>query len=429
MATAATAIKTKTNQAALPLYADEAKGPFHHVIFTQSDGTLHNGQVYVPSIWNGYLRTYGEVIPGTIVVLPEYNKPLDDTMVPLDSSLRPLLLRGFTSRHALQRAFTYARSRSIIRRLVSQTEFVQVYHISAIGFQAGLAAISTSTPFYVDMGGSLRDPPGVIVHRPIHKRLARMYHSSVEKKLAAHAKLLLAVSSHLHDTYSPSDAPKVVIKHSFINESDIHERDDACTNDPCVLFVATRIIKSKGLQDLIRAVRILIDEGQAITLKIAGIGDYLATLQDLTRELKLDAHVEFLGGLPIGDVLWSQYRQADIVVLPSHGHYEGTPRMIIEAWAAGAPVIATAVGGIPNMIDNKQNGLLIAHADIPALTEAIQRVQTDATLRKRLVLQGYACARNMTFDVRVELLRQAFQQHLPGLLPPGSPSQDLPEDK
>lgn len=417
MADAVRMARPMTNTTRQPVFADEATGPFHHIIISQADGTLKDGKVYVPSILNGNLRAYGLIVPGTVVVLPEYRRPLGGVMVPLDPSLQPLLLRGFTSRNVLKRSLAYARARSTIRRLVSQASFVQIQHVSAIGFLAGLGAIASDTPFYMDIGGSLRDPPGVFVRRPWHQRLARIYYCRVEKRIAEHAKLVLAVSAHLHRTLSASDAPKAVVWWSYINEKDIIVRDGACDDAGCTLFVATRMIESKGLQDLIRAMRILIDEKQAMTLKIAGVGDYLPALKNLRKELHLEANVEFLGGIPVGDELWSHYRQADIVVLPSRGHYEGTPRMIIEAWAAGAPVIATTVGGIPDMLNHEEDGLLIAPGDVPVLASAIKRVRSDARLRSRLVMNGYSRAREMTLDGRIRLLRRVLREHLPGLLP------------
>ncbi|MBU0719289.1 MAG: glycosyltransferase [Planctomycetes bacterium] len=402
---------------ASPRYADEATGPFHQLIFTQTSGFWRDGQMHVAAYWNSTLRAHGVLVPGTTVVLTEDHSRESDVTVPLDPSLQPLLLRGFTTRNLLNRSLSYLRARSVVRRLVSQASFVLLEHVSSVAFLAGVAAIATRTPFYLEMGGSMSPPPGVVVRRPWRTRLARVYFRRVERRLAAHAKLLIAVSPHLHETFPQSNAPKVVSYHSLVNEEDIFVRDDSCAGREITLFVATRIIESKGIDDLIKALRRLRDEGRSVTLKIAGEGDYLPQLKKLAGELRLEPHVTFLGGIPAGRQLWSHYRAADIVVLPSRGHYEGTPRMIIEAWAAGAPVIATDVGGIPAMVNQEADGLLVPHADIEALTTAIKRVIDDTDLRRRLIIGGYARARTMTFEGRLRLLRRAFEQHLPGLLP------------
>ena len=398
------------------VYAEDASGPFHHLIFTQATGSVRDGKVYVASHWNGNLRAYGTLVPGTVVVLTEDNRRAAELAVPLDPTLRALLLRGFTTRNVVKRFLLYVRARSTIRRLVSQGSFVQIQHVSSFGFLGGMAAITHNKPFYVDMGGTLRDPPGVTTPRPLRSRLARIYYRHAERRLAGSARLLIAVNAHLHQTFPSSEAPKVIVSHSMIGQQDIYERYDACTHDDTTLFVATRLIESKGIQYLLKAMRSLTEQFGRVTLKIAGVGEYLAALRKLTADLSLESHVEFLGGITAGEQLWSQYRQADIVVLPSLGHYEGTPRMIIEAWAAGAPVIATTVGGIPTMVRHEEDGLLVPPRDAPALAAAIKRVYGEAELRQRLITHAYERVRTMTFEARVLILRRAFEEHLPGLL-------------
>lgn len=406
-----------TQACASPPYADEATGPFHQLIFTQTTGFWRDGQMHVAAYWNSTLRAHGVLVPGTTVVLTEDHTRDSHVTVPLDPSLQPLLLRGFGTRNMINRSLTYWRARFVVRRLVAQASFVLLEHVSSVAFLAGVAAIVTRTPFYLEMGGSMSAPSGVVVRRPWQMRLAAIYYRRVERRLAAHAKLLIAVNAHLHETFPRSDAPKVVSHHSLISEEDIFVRDDSCAGDEITLFVATRIIESKGIHDLINALRRLRDEGRSVGLNIAGEGDYLPQLKKLAGQLQLEEHVTFLGGIPAGPKLWSHYRAADIVVLPSRGHYEGTPRMIIEAWAAGAPVIATEIGGIPEMVNQEADGLLVPHTDVEALTAAIERVMDDTELRRRLITGGYTRARGMTFERRLKLLRRAFEQHLPGLLP------------
>ena len=397
-------------------YAEDTTGPYHHLIFTQAGGCPRDGDVRVASHWNGNLRAYGALVPATCVVLPEDRSAGDDRSVPLDASLRPLLLRGFTARGLARRARLYWRARKTIRRLVAEASFVQIQHVASFGFMAGLAAIEFGKPFYLDLGGTLRDPPGVSVPRPWHTRLARIYYRRAEERLAKFARLVIAVNTHLHETFPATNAPKAIVSHSMVEANEVFLRDDACAGPSFRLFVATRMIESKGLQHLMRAVRLLVDQGVPLTLDLAGEGVFQPRLKALAAELRLGSHVVFLGGVPGGDRLWSLYRKADIVVLPSLGHYEGTPRMIIEAWAAGAPVVATTVGGIPSMVRHGADGLLVAPGDAAALADAVRRLIDDAPLRRRLVGAGYARARELTYEGRLPLLKDAFEKYLPGLM-------------
>lgn len=391
--------------------------PLHHVIFSQSIAAQREGHVVVPGYHNGNLRAYGTLVPGTVVVLAEDHRLASSIAVPLDESLTPLILPGFTVRDVFRRSVAYGRARKIIRRVVQSAEFVQVQYPGSFAFIAGTAAIAANKPLYVDMHGSLHDPPGVKSRRPLRTRLARtLYYHRAAQRLAHSARLLIAVSPHLHKMFPDSSAPKVVAPCTLIEAEAIYERDSACTKPRIDLFVATRMIESKGIHHLLRAVKMLVDESRDVCLKLAGIGDYLSKLKQLAAELRLESRVEFLGGVPADEQLWELYRHADIVVLPSLGHYEGTPRMIIEAWAAGTPVIATRVGGIPATVNDQKDGLLIPPGDVSALVAAIKRMHEDSQLRRRLVENAYDRVRTMTFDARVSVLRSAFREHLPGLL-------------
>ena len=392
-------------------------GPLRHVVFSQSVGVRRGDQVFVPGYHNGNLRAYGALVPGTVAVMPE-NRNLDLTIAtPLDGSLEPVVLEGFTARDLLSRSLAYVRARKTIRKLIERAEFVQIQYPGALTLMAGRAAVAARKPFYVDMHGSLHDPPGVKVSRPLRARLARrLYYRPAAKRLAGSARLLIAVSPHLHQTFPVSDAPRVVAPCTLVEAEAIRRRDDACAGTHLDLFVATRMIESKGIHHLLQAMRILLDESCDVRLKVAGVGDYLPKLRQLAAELDLESNAEFLGGVPAGEPLWNLYRQADIVVLPSLGHYEGTPRMIIEAWAAGAPVIATAVGGIPAMVNDERDGLIVAPGDAAALAAAVKRVHEDSDLRRRLVANAYDRAATMTFDARLSILRRALEEHLPGLL-------------
>lgn len=391
----------------------------HHVIISQGTAIRRGDDVLVPAFIDGALRPYGELVPGTVVVLPEDNRAPLDMMVALDRNVwKPLLWPGITAGGAFRRSWAYGRSRLLLRDLVGRAEFVLLYLPNTLGLVAGMAALAANTPVYLDLAGTLRHPPDAVTLVRLRTRLAgHLYSYRAERKLAAVARLIISVSPHLFETFPPSDAPKVVVTHSTISEDAIHERKDACTRGSLGLFVAAVLRESKGIQHLIRAVRVLADESWDVSLNIAGPGAYMSELKRLAAELRVDARVTFLGAIQNGEPLWRYYREADISVLPTLGHYEGSPRMIIESWAGGSPVIASAIGGIPALVNHEENGLLVPPGDVPALVAAIKRIYLDAALRQRLVANGYVRVRDMTYEGRLCLLRDAFAKHLPGLLP------------
>jgi glycosyltransferase involved in cell wall biosynthesis len=118
-----------------------------------------------------------------------------------------------------------------------------------------------------------------------------------------------------------------------------------------------------------------------VTLVIAGDGPDRAALERQARELGLETRVRFLGSVSREQVL-RLFRAADASVLSSA--WENFPHTVVEALAAGCPVIATAVGGVPEVIREGENGLLVPANDVPALAAAIRRLFDDEELRRRL---------------------------------------------
>ncbi len=118
-----------------------------------------------------------------------------------------------------------------------------------------------------------------------------------------------------------------------------------------------------------------------MTLRLAGDGDERAALEARAAELGLDSRVEFLGSLGRDEVL-ALFRSADAAILSSA--WENFPHTVVEALAVGTPVIATAVGGVPEIVTDGENGLLVPPGDPAALAAAIRRFFAEPELRERL---------------------------------------------
>jgi glycosyltransferase involved in cell wall biosynthesis len=112
------------------------------------------------------------------------------------------------------------------------------------------------------------------------------------------------------------------------------------------------------------------------TLVVAGDGEERARLERLAG-----ARVRFLGARPRGEVL-GLLAAADVAVLPSA--WENFPHAAVEALAMGTPVVATRVGGVPEIVRDGENGLLVEPGDDAAFDAALERVLRDDDLRARL---------------------------------------------
>ena len=118
---------------------------------------------------------------------------------------------------------------------------------------------------------------------------------------------------------------------------------------------------------------------------LAGDGPDAEKLRSLAGELGLDGRARFLGPQPRSTV-FELLSAGDAVVLPSK--WENFPHVLVEALAVGTPVIATAAGGVTEIVRDGENGLLVPPEDPEALAAAIRRYFGDADLRERLRAAG-----------------------------------------
>ncbi len=160
---------------------------------------------------------------------------------------------------------------------------------------------------------------------------------------------------------------KIRVNHFGIDEKVFTPRYD----HDRYFFYAGRLSEEKGVETIIRAAKIIGD----VKVKIAGRGPQSDRLHRLAHDVP---GVEFLG-FRSPEELKELYRGAIAVLLPSRVH-ENFPLMVLEALASGKPVIASDVGGVPEMIDDRVNGFLVSPTDDFGWVEAMMRLAIDDRL-------------------------------------------------
>jgi glycosyltransferase involved in cell wall biosynthesis len=153
-----------------------------------------------------------------------------------------------------------------------------------------------------------------------------------------------------------------------------------------VIGTVARLAPVKNHALLLRALQRLDED---VHLVLIGDGPSRHGLEALAKELHIDRRVHFAGLLVETENLHQFF---DVSVLCSRS--EGFPNAVIEALAAGCPVIATPVGGVPEVIIERQTGLLVPVDEPDALAASVQELRCDAGLRERLSEAGPACVRN-----------------------------------
>jgi glycosyltransferase involved in cell wall biosynthesis len=147
---------------------------------------------------------------------------------------------------------------------------------------------------------------------------------------------------------------------------------------PLLGFMA-RLQDQKGLPDLIAALAILRDRDTLPRFAIVGSGP----MEDwVARRLAEERFGDRVLLRPFEPPVWPRLAAFDAFVLPSL--WEGLPIAVLEAMAAGLPVVSTTVNGIPEAVEHEQSGLLVPPSDPAALADAIERVAADPALRARM---------------------------------------------
>jgi len=194
------------------------------------------------------------------------------------------------------------------------------------------------------------------------------------------------------------------------------------TVKPITILFVGRLSKKKGIWDLLEAIALIAADGRNVIFELAGVAEYKE------EEIKvfgycdnpfMKDHVSLLGTIS-GKLKVSTFRNADIFVFPSH--IENMPIVILEAMAAGLPIVSTNVGEIPDIIDSEINGFLVEPGDTKKLAEKLVTLIESPDLRDRIGRNNHTKARNYyDVEIGVRKLHKVFDD----LLSERSPNEDV----
>ncbi|MGB5745825.1 MAG: glycosyltransferase [Desulfobacterales bacterium] len=151
-----------------------------------------------------------------------------------------------------------------------------------------------------------------------------------------------------------------------------------------VIVTVASLVKNKGHRVIINAIQRVLKKNSSIKLLIVGDGPLKNELEDFVIDSRLGSHIRFAG---LREDVFPLLNLADLFILATIER-EGLGVSIIEAMSAGLPVIGTSIGGIPELIENQINGLLVAPGDPYELAVAIERLASDKDQRRNLATQG-----------------------------------------
>jgi len=219
--------------------------------------------------------------------------------------------------------------------------------------------------------GLLKD---AMVIQPMEAFLTNIEYKKADK--------VIAVSKYLADeakNFYRIKSERIVSIHNGVNLLPFSNSVEYGNSSHVILCVC-RLVWRKGVMYLIYAMQQILKEYADAQLIIVGTGEQLTSLKNKVTVLGIENSVHFLGYVS-RQQLFSLYAQADVYIQPSL--YEPLGIAILEAMSFGKPVIASRVGGIPEMVTNGVEGLLVEPGNIRQLSESVKKIFSDTSLKKR----------------------------------------------
>jgi glycosyltransferase involved in cell wall biosynthesis len=309
----------------------------------------------------------------------------------------------------------YPRLPIMVPRIVRFVRDVDLVHCrvpTPAAVVASLCARVFRRPQFILVVGDLRALLPTMPYRGLKRLLWRAYTVFEELNvqwMANHA-LTFANGDTLTIKHSRSGHAVIRTQTTTIDADAIGSREDTCAAPRIRLLTVSRIDPRKGLRVLPEAVALLAEEGCEASVDIIGpvVGtpgeDERAAITSLAEGHAVADRVSLVGPIPL-DQLLPRYRAYDIFVLPTLPG-EGVPRVLLEAMAGGLPVVTSRVSGIPSLITDGTNGLLVEAPTARAVAGAVLRIVRDAGLRRRLIADGYATARAHTLQAQAARMMQ-----------------------
>jgi len=168
-----------------------------------------------------------------------------------------------------------------------------------------------------------------------------------------------------------------------------------------------RLTRQKGPDVLLEAVADVVAHMPQVHFSFYGAGPMADDLRKQAEERQLASHVHFHGAYR-QDEAAARMRQVDVVAVPSR--WEGCPYVVLEAFAAGVPVVAAAVGGVPDLIRDGVNGVCVAANDPEALCDGLLDVLRDPQKRRQLAEQGLVTAETRSIAAMAAAVEKVYRQ-------------------
>ena len=299
---------------------------------------------------------------------------------------------------------------SLYRLIKRENPDIVHTHSSKAGVLGRLAAKLAGVPHIV------HTPHGHVFYGHFHPAAARIF-LWIERVFAMFTDRIVALTEGEKNDYvnlavcPPSKLLKihsgVDLKHFTQTNEDVAEKKKALgirPTGPVIGFVGW-LLSIKGPMYLLKAMESVWRAHPNTTLVFVGKGDLDQKLKAEAGKMNVDGRVKFLGWRPDVEEIMPIF---DIFVLPSLN--EGMGRVLVEAMVAGKPIVASRVGGIPDLVKHNENGLLVPPADAAALANSLNQLLDDPNTAERIGAQGRSSCHRLSLDAMIEKIDKMYSE-------------------
>ena len=380
-------------------------GFYYHI-----PATIRSGQICVPGYFGRFLDSLAEYFDLSLFLhAPDPNEVcfLEYEIKSKNVSLFPLPPR-----------------KSLPYRLLHQQKYLRIIEGNKKDFDVFM--IRAPSPLLPSIARSIHPTPAVLLivgdylagisslpqpgWRKFLIRLVEWCNYRGQLRAAKHS--LVFVNSHLlYDHYQGKVNSLIETRTTTLTKDDFYIRGDTCQTRPIHLLYTGRMDPSKGLLDMVKALSLLVHEGEDIVLDFVGWSesnsDILDQIYSTAKQEGVEGRVFYHGYKSVGPELFAYYKMADIYLIASQAS-EGFPRTIWEAMTHSLPVVATRVGSIPNFIEGAAE--LVEPRDPSALAHSIQKLILNSELRKKYMARALNSAKENTLETQVgKMSREIIQ--------------------
>jgi glycosyltransferase involved in cell wall biosynthesis len=298
-------------------------------------------------------------------------------------------------------------------KLISKCDLVHAHgHVYMASYLAGMVAKKCKKPFIVTQHNTFID------YKSFLNIVEQLNDQFIGKSVLKNADRIATVSKETKKYVLRLGADKTKTQVIYngvdtdffrpVNKTQSREKLGLPKNRKIVLSVR-RLVYKNGLDTLIESVPHVARNRPDVLFVVAGKGPSRKLIEDRIKELGISQNIKLAGFVP-DELLPVYYDAADIFMLPSASG-EGLPLVLLEAMACGVPVIATAVGGTPEILEHMKNGVLVPPMNPEAMAEATSKLLSEENLGTTIGAEARRNVENkFTWTENVRQLQKIYSE-------------------